>query len=84
MLVLAAAELGIKELGQISARTRRSVQEVRKLVLLAKRALWLRTTGSLTRLGRDELARLRKRRRRTPVVPTNESAFYYPTQLRAP
>jgi hypothetical protein len=84
MLVLAAADEGLRTIADISGRTHLSIARVTKLVALAKNARWLTETGRLTRLGRYERERLRRRRRRTPVLPGERNTFYYPTQLRAP
>ncbi|MBB4637516.1 hypothetical protein [Longimicrobium terrae] len=84
MLVLAAAERGVRQPVKISAKTHLSVGEVTSLRALAIDAGWLDSTTRLTPLGRRELARLRRRRRRAPILAANTEQYYYPTQLRAP
>jgi hypothetical protein len=84
MLVLAAADEGLRTIADISGRTHLSIARVTKLVALAKNARWLTETGRLTRFGRYELERLRRRRRRSPVLPGERNTFYYPTRLRVP
>jgi hypothetical protein len=84
MLVLAAVEAGFRTPADISARTHLKLAQVNALIALAKDARWLTDTGRLTRLGRNELAHLRRRRKQMPVLPSGANNFYYPTQLRAP
>ena len=84
MLVLVAAEAGLRATEAISSRTHLKLAQVAELVDLTKDARWLTDTGSLTRLGRKELANMRKRRKQKPVLPSETNKFYYPTQLRAP
>jgi hypothetical protein len=85
MLILSAAEVGLRTTADISSRTHLTFAQVTSLVALANDALWLNETGRLTRLGRNELARLRKRRKQTPALPSGtNNNYYYPTQLRTP
>ena len=84
MLVLAAAEDGVRTPEEISARTHLSIEEITKLMSNAVKARYLGENGVLIRLGRYELARLRRRRRRTPHLAAGNNEFYYPTQLRVP
>lgn len=84
MLILAAAQAGLRAVEAISARTHLKLPQVAELINIAKDARWLTDTGSLTRLGRKELANMRKRRKQKPVLPSETNKFYYPTQLRAP
>ena len=83
MLILAAAEAGLWTPENISAHTHLRIAQVTSLVELANDVRWLTEAGRLTRLGRKELARLRRRRARMPVLPSDTNIFYYPTQLRA-
>ena len=82
MLILAAAQEGFREPAKVSARTHLKVEDVGTLFELAIGAGWLDTEASLTQLGRRELARLRRRRRRVPIVASGTDEYYYPTQLR--
>jgi hypothetical protein len=84
MLVLAATEKGFREPVQISARTHLTVGDATSLRELAISAGWLDLAAGLTPLGRRELARLRRRRRRAPILAAGTDQYYYPTQLRAP
>jgi hypothetical protein len=84
MLVLAAVEAGSRTLNDISSRTHLEIAQISELVTLGKTARWLTEATRLTRLGRRELARLRRRRKKTPILPNGRNTFYYPTQLRAP
>ena len=54
MLVLAAAEQGLRSGADISARTHLSLARVSDLVSLAEDARWLTDTGRLTYTGRYE------------------------------
>ncbi len=83
MLILAAARSGLHTMEQISSRTHIEINIVNKIVSLAIKAHWLDDNSRLTRLGNRELARLRRRRRRAPVLANDSNNFYYPTQLRA-
>ncbi len=83
MLVLAAIDGGARSAATISAQTRLHLPAVREILAFTQLARWTKNTGALTKLGRAELQRLRKRRARTPVLPKPNKPFYYPTQLRA-
>jgi hypothetical protein len=84
LLILAAAAQGLRRPLEISAHTHLPIDQVISLVSQAQRARWLSEQGHLTQLGRYELARLQKPRRRRPVLSQGADKFYYPTQLRAP
>lgn len=83
MLVLAAIDGGARTASSISAQTRLHLPAVREILAFTELARWTKSTKALTRLGRAELQRLRKRRARTPVLPKPNKPFYYPSQLRA-
>ncbi|MBC3941866.1 hypothetical protein [Sphingomonas albertensis] len=86
MLVLAAIEKGPSSAQAISALSRVSLKRVDEITGYLVIARWASQRGrrfSLTDLGRRELLRLRRRRSREPVLPTNSKPFYYPTQLRS-
>lgn len=86
MLVLAAIEGGPSSAQAISALSRVSLKRVDEITGYLIIARWASRRGrrfSLTDLGRRELLRLRRRRRREPVLPTRNKPFYYPTQLRS-
>lgn len=83
MLVLAAIEAGSKSRDLISAQTRISLQTVDETLEFTRIARWTGERNALTLLGRAELQRLRRRRARSPVLPTERKPYYYPTQLRA-
>lgn len=83
MLVLTAIDLGARADGEISAKTRLCLTRVGELLGFTQVARWTTARNTLTQLGRAELHRLRKRRTRTPVLPKEEKAFYYPGHLRA-
>jgi len=84
MLILAAVEVGLRTPEQISSRTHLKINQVTMIVSKAREARWLDDITRLTRLGRYELARLRRRRKNAPVLFSTSKNFYYPTQLRAP
>ena len=83
MLILDAARSGLQTLEQMSSRTHIEINIVNEIVSLAIKAHWLDDNSRLTRLGNRELACLRRRRRRAPVLANDSNNFYYPTQLRA-
>ena len=83
MLVLAALDAGARTRELVSAQTRISLGTVDETLEFTRIARWTRENLALTPLGRAELQRLRRRRARTPVLPTERKPFYYPTQLRA-
>jgi len=83
MMVLAAIEGGARSVSAASARSGLSLSRVEEILSYTRIARWTTSRDALTTLGRQELARLRRRRRRTPVLPKPGSPFYYPTQLRA-
>lgn len=83
MLVLAAIDGGARTAAAVSAQTWLHLLAVREILAFTQLARWTKNTGALTKLGRAELQRLRKRRARTPVLPKPNKPFYYPTQLRA-
>jgi hypothetical protein len=84
MMVLAAAEAGARSPLEVSAKSGLPMTEVTTIIGFAEVAHWMRATGSLTTLGRQELVRLRRRGRYKPVLPSDDNPFYYPSQLRAP
>jgi hypothetical protein len=83
MLILAAAENGVREPIKVSARTHLPLQDVGTVHDLAIRAGWLDMEAGLTELGRRELGRMRRRRRRAPILASGTDEHYYPTQLRS-
>ncbi len=83
MLVLAAIEAGARSASSASARSGIPLSSVEEILSFIRIVRWTTGRNELTALGRLELARLRRRRRRTPGLPKPESPFYYPTQLRA-
>ncbi len=80
--VLSAAESGLRFTDDISAKTRIEVNSVNEILSLTIQALWLDSQNRLTQLGERELARFRKRRKKTPLLAGDEGKYYYPTQLR--
>lgn len=83
MMILAAIEAGAKSISSLSARSGLTLSHVEEVLSYTRIARWTTSKNALTRLGREELALLRRRRKRTPVLPKTGSPFYYPTQLRA-
>lgn len=83
MVVLSALESGTRKVEAISAQLWLPLSEVQQILVNAKIACWTNEHNSLTPLGRQELTRLRRRRRQKPVITSGNSALYYPTQLRA-
>jgi hypothetical protein len=83
MMVLAAIEAGARSVSGASARSGLSLSRVEEILFYTRIARWTTGHNTLTTLGRQELARLRRRRHRTPALPKPDSPFYYPTQLRA-
>ena len=83
LMVLAALEAGSRTAQAASARTGLSLSRIEEILGYTQVAHWTSRHNALTRLGRQELARLRRRRRRAPVLPKTGAPFYYPTQLRA-
>lgn len=83
MIVLAAIEVGAYASSKISSRSGLGLAEVEEILSSTRMAQWIGSRNRLTALGRQELARLRHRRKRKPALPSSESPFYYPTQLRA-
>jgi len=82
--VLASAESGPQTLEQISGRTHLKISAVCRILSLAIDARWLSDDYRLTELGSKELARFRRRRRKSPIVAGDTEKLYYPTQLRTP
>ena len=83
MMVLAAIDAGARTPTTASARSGLSLSRVEEILGYTRIARWTTGRNALTTLGRQELGRLRRRRRRTPVLPKPGTPFYYPTQLRA-
>lgn len=83
MMVLSAIEEGARTAADISARSAIPLAETENILAFVQIARWATGRNALTTLGRQELGRLRRRRRRNPVLPSKQSPFYYPTQLRA-
>lgn len=83
MLILAAVKSGRHSAEQISSQIHVEIIDVEEIILLAIKVRWLSNNVRLTELGKQELVRLRKRRKRTPILASKNSEFYYPTQLRA-
>ncbi len=83
MMVLSAIQEGAKTPATVSARSGLSLTQTEEILGFTKIARWTTERNALTPLGRKELGRLRRRRRSTPMLPTAQSPFYYPTQLRA-
>jgi hypothetical protein len=83
MLVLAAVEKGCVSAQRVSAMSRVPIREVEEILGFTLIARWTSERGRLTALGREELLRLRRRRSRSPMLPSGTIPFYYPTQLRA-
>jgi hypothetical protein len=83
MLVLTALKDGARSAGTASARTRLPLADVEQILVFTRIAHWTTPRGILTSLGRRELRRLQLRRARTVALPTAETPYYYPTQLRA-
>lgn len=84
MMVLAAAEAGARSPLELSAKSGLPMTDVNSIIDFAQIAHWMRATGSLTTLGRQELVRLRRSGVRKLVLPSDDYPFYYPSQLRAP
>lgn len=83
MIVLAAIEAGARTPEAISSRSYLDISEIVGTLRSLRLARWVSITNHLTRLGRQELAHLRRRRRSKPILPSGTISFYYPTQLRA-
>ena len=83
MIVLAASESGARTPAAVSARSGLGLDEAATILSVTRIARWTGPSNRLTHLGRGELARLRRRRKSKPVLPSSVSSFYYPTQLRA-
>jgi hypothetical protein len=83
MMVLAAVEAGARSASAASARSGLSLSRIEEILSHTRIVRWTTGRNALTTLGRQELARLRRRRRRTVALPKPGSPFYYPTQLRA-
>jgi hypothetical protein len=83
MMVLTALQMGARTPATVSARSGLSLAQTEDILGFSRVARWTTERNVLTPLGRQELARLRRRRRRIPVLPSTQSPFYYPTQLRA-
>ena len=83
MLVLAALEDGQRSVFYLSAQTKLPYLETTQILRNTRIARWTSANGALTDLGRRELTRLRLRRERRIVLPTDTQPFYYPSQLRA-
>jgi hypothetical protein len=82
MLVLKALELKARTIPAISAKTRIPLKDVKTILGFVQIAGWATDKYRLTVLGRLELKRLRRRRKASPVLPSDDVPFYYPTQLR--
>lgn len=83
MMVLKAIEAGARSESAVSARSGLPLSRIEEILSYTRIARWTSGRNTLTTLGRLELARLHRRRRRTPALPKPGSPFYYPTQLRA-
>ena len=83
MLVLAAIEAGKHTYAEISSYSRVDQNKVKEIIKCTETAKWTTKRNRLSRLGRSELKRLRKRRARNPVIVNSDKSYYYPTQLRA-
>lgn len=82
LLVLAALEAGARSVQAVSARSGLPLTRAEEILDFMRIARWT-SKNALTRLGRQELSRLRQRRRSAPVLPKSNTPYYYPTQLRA-
>jgi hypothetical protein len=83
LMVLATLSARVRSVAGISARSGLPLSQVEAILSYTRIARWTSKQNGLTPLGRQELARLRRRRRRAPILPKAGSSFYYPTQLRA-
>lgn len=83
MLVLTAIERGARSAQDISAQSRLSIDVIRDILLQTEISRWTSKNLRLTQVGRAELRRLRRRRARKPLLPSETDPYYYPTQLRA-
>lgn len=83
MLVLTALNDGSRTAASASARTRLPLGDVEQILVFTRIAHWTSPRNALTVLGQRELRRLRLRRARTVVLPTEDLPYYYPSQLRA-
>jgi hypothetical protein len=83
LMVLAALKTGARSAQEVSAKSSLPLSRIEEILGYTRIARWTSKHNRLTSLGRQELARLRRRRDRAPVLPKAGSLFYYPTQLRA-
>ncbi len=84
LMVLAALEARARSAQTVSARTGLRPFQVEEILSYLQITRWTSKQNALTSLGRQELARLRRRRSRAPVVLSeSDRLYYYPTQLRA-
>ena len=83
MRILDAIQAGSRTAEVISSKCRMFNIDVQKYVILASNAGWIDNNCRITGLGRAELSRLKKRRRRKPLLLDEpDNSLYYPTQLR--
>lgn len=78
ILVLAAVEKGCISVQRVSAMSRVPIREVEEILGFTLIARWTSRRGRLTALGREELLRLRRRRSRSPILPSGAIPFYTP------
>lgn len=83
MLVLTAVKDGSRTAASASARTRLPLADIEQILVFTRIVRWTNPRNALTVLGQRELQRLRLRRARTIVLPTEDLPYYYPSQLRA-
>jgi hypothetical protein len=83
LMVLAALKNGARSAQAISAQTSLPLSQIEEILSYTQIVRWTTKRNGLTPLGRQELARLRQRRDRAPVLHKEASLYYYPTQLRA-
>ncbi|NKL59591.1 phosphoribosyltransferase-like protein [Rhizobium leguminosarum] len=84
MMVLAACRDGMRSDEEISTKTFVRRSTVAELCETLRIAGWITVRRSITAVGRRELERLQRKRKRTPAFPIGAQSFYYPTQLRIP
>lgn len=83
MIILSAIDTGATNPAAISAHTHLTFAQTKAVLALAHTAGWIADDQRLTALGRQELTLLKRRRKRSPLLPSPQFPFYYPTQLRA-
>jgi hypothetical protein len=83
LLVLKAIRLGAHDPHTISSKSRLKIEQVEDILDTTRISNWTNSTNQLTKQGRRELDRLKRRRHSEPILPSNEKMFYFPTQLRA-